>query len=269
MLAGGEERSWKVRAVRDQVLRQAGSLCAEAATNVSSGATSSSSAVSRNLCANCFPRVGAPPCISVSSKWQSSSLCNGPSLAIASCCVCSAIVNELVHTRARLMAGRVGSNLAPVPICLRSRPSWALIALWCNVPSAKNCSPREVSSWNLSRLTCRAPRSCCHVRSVMQNPRWLFEAVCGMQTLIIPGFALRHARTVASCASPSVRSHFSSNKAIPRNGRVVSTLLWYRFSRCVLGLAVRSRLIATIFLSRPDAPDKGRTSSVGIRAPSN
>ena len=31
--------------------------------------------------------------------------------------------------------------------------------------------------------------------------------------MIIPGFALRHTRTVASCASSSVKSHVSSNKA--------------------------------------------------------
>ena len=47
--------------------------------------------------------------------------------------------------------------------------------------------------------------------------------------MIIPGFALRHAQTVASCASASVKSHFSSNKAIPRRRRVVSTLLRYSF----------------------------------------
>ena len=40
--------------------------------------------------------------------------------------------------------------------------------------------------------------------------------------MIIPGFTLRHTRTVPSCASSSVKSHVSSNKATPR---VVPTLL--------------------------------------------
>ena len=67
--------------------------------------------------------------------------------------------------------------------------------------------------------------------------------------MIVPGFAPRHARTVSSCASASVKSQLSPNNATPRNGRVVSTLLIFRFSRCVLDWGVRSGLIATIFLS--------------------
>ena len=67
----------------------------------------------------------------------------------------------------------------PVPICLRSRPSQALPSLWCNVSSAKNCSSESVSSESVNILIKRAPRSCCHVHSVMQNPRWLFEDVQG------------------------------------------------------------------------------------------
>ena len=55
-----------------------------------------------------------------------------------------------------------------------------------------------------------------------------------MPTMIIPGFTLRHARTVASCASSSVKSHVSSNKATPRKGCVVQTLLTSRFSWCIL-----------------------------------
>ena len=43
--------------------------------------------------------------------------------------------------------------------------------------------------------------------------------------MIIPGFLLRHARTVASSASSSVKSDVSSNKATHRKGRVVPTLL--------------------------------------------
>ena len=51
----------------------------------------------------------------------------------------------------------------------------------------------------------------------------------GMQVMIFPGFALRHARTVDSWVSALVKSHLPSNKAIPRSGRVASTL-----SRCWL-----------------------------------
>ena len=50
-----------------------------------------------NLCANCMAWLRASPYITVFSKWKSSSLCHGPSLAIASCSMCSAIVNELVE----------------------------------------------------------------------------------------------------------------------------------------------------------------------------
>ena len=67
--------------------------------------------------------------------------------------------------------------------------------------------------------------------------------------MIIPGFALRHARTVASCASSSVKSHVSSNKATPRKGRVVSTLLTSRFSCCDLDWGFRFWHISSIFLS--------------------
>ena len=68
---------------------KSGSLCA-AATNVSSGATSSSSAVSRNLCPNCLARLDASPCVIVSNKWKSPSLRNGPgfghSFFLSACC---------------------------------------------------------------------------------------------------------------------------------------------------------------------------------------
>ena len=67
--------------------------------------------------------------------------------------------------------------------------------------------------------------------------------------MIIPGFALRHARTVASCASSSVKSHVSSNKATPRKGRVVATLLTSRFSCCTLNIGFRFGHISSIFLS--------------------
>ena len=51
----------------------------------------------------------------------------------------------------------------------------------------------------------------------MQNSKWLFEAVRGMPTMMIPGFALQHALISVSCASSSsVKSHVSSNKATPR-----------------------------------------------------
>ena len=71
--------------------------------------------------------------------------------------------------------------------------------------------------------------------------------------MIIPGFALQRARTVASCASASVKSHFLSNKA---------TLLIFKYSRCVLVWGVRSELIATIFLSMARGTRRG-TDVVG------
>ena len=102
-------------------------------------------AVSCNLCANCMAWLGASSCITVFSKWKSSSLCNGPSLAIASCQMCSAIVNELVHTRARLMEGRLESRprspLVGDLVRARHSPS-----LRCNFSSAKNCSSENASS---------------------------------------------------------------------------------------------------------------------------
>ena len=60
-----------------------GSRCA-AVTCVYSGTASSSSAVSRNLCAHCLSRQEASPCITVSKGRKSPSLLNGPILAIAS-----------------------------------------------------------------------------------------------------------------------------------------------------------------------------------------
>ena len=53
---------------------KSGSLYA-VATKFSSGVTSSSSAVSRNLCANCMSWLGAPPCITVFSKWKKLFIC--------------------------------------------------------------------------------------------------------------------------------------------------------------------------------------------------
>ena len=70
-----------------------------------------------------------------------------------------------------------------------------------------------------------------------------------MPRMIIPGFALRHARPVASCASSSAKSHVSSNKATPRKGRVVPTLLTSRFSGCVPGWWFCFGHISSIFLS--------------------
>ena len=67
--------------------------------------------------------------------------------------------------------------------------------------------------------------------------------------MIIPGFTLRHARTVASCASSSVKSHVSSNKATPRKSRVVPTLLTSRFSCCILDWGFRFGHISSMFLS--------------------
>ena len=127
-----------------------------------------------------------------SSKWPSSSLCNGASCAIASCCTCAATVKEFVHTRARLMANTVGSNRALEPICLRSHPSPALPALRRMLSSAKDLSSESVSSKSVKIKMCGGPCSCCYVHRAMQNPKWLLEAVRGRQMMIIPRFALRH-----------------------------------------------------------------------------
>ena len=101
---------------------------------------------------------------------------------------------------------RLDSNLAPVPICLRSRLNQALPSLWCNASSATNCSSESVSSESISMMMNKAPRSCCQVHSVMQNPRWLFQVVREMQMMTFPGFALPHAQTVSSCASVPFKS---------------------------------------------------------------
>ena len=99
----------------------------------------------------------------------------------------------------------------------------------------------------------------------MQNSKWLFEAVRGMPTMIIPGFTLRHARTVASCASSSVKSHVPSNKATPRIGGVVPTLLTSRFSCCILDWGFRFGHISSIFLSNGQThPARNRLRRLGI-----
>ena len=88
------------------------------------------------------------------------------------------------------------------------------------------------------------------------------ETVRGIPRMIIPGFTLRHARTVASCASSSVKSHVSSNKATPRKGRVVPTLLTSRFSCCNLDWGFRFGHISSIFLSMARRTQRG-TDFVG------
>ena len=67
--------------------------------------------------------------------------------------------------------------------------------------------------------------------------------------MIIQGFTLQHARIVASCASSSVKSHVSSNKATPRKGRVVPKPLTSRFSCCILDCGFRFGHITSILLS--------------------
>ena len=76
--------------------------------------------------------------------------------------------------------------------------------------------------------------------------------------MIIPGFTLRHARTVASCASSSVKSHVSPNMATPRKGRVVTSM----FSCCNLDWGFRSGHISSIFLSMARRTGR-RTDLVG------
>ena len=80
--------------------------------------------------------------------------------------------------------------------------------------------------------------------------------------MMIPGFALRHALTAASCTSSSVKSHVSSNKATPRKGRVVPTLLTSGFSCCILNLGFRFGHISSIFLSMARRTRRG-TDFVG------
>ena len=94
-------------------------------TKVSSGVTSSSSAVSRNLCANCMAWPRASPCITVFSKWKSSSLCNGPSLAIASLlnvfchCECIGPHASTAHGRKVGVQPSPGSHFVEDPIRAR------------------------------------------------------------------------------------------------------------------------------------------------------
>ena len=80
--------------------------------------------------------------------------------------------------------------------------------------------------------------------------------------MIIPGFTLQHARSVASCASASVNSHISSNKATPRKGRVVPTLLTSRFSCFILECGFRFGHNSSIFLSMARRTRRG-TDFVG------
>ena len=71
--------------------------------------------------------------------------------------------------------------------------------------------------------------------------------------MIIPGFTLRHART---------KSHVSSNKATPRKGRVVPTLLTSRFSCCNLDWRFRFGHISSMFRSMARRTRRG-TDFVG------
>ena len=75
-------------------------------------------------------------------------------------------------------------------------------------------------------------------------------------------FTLQHARTVASCASSSVKSHVSSNKATPRKGRVVPTPPTSRFSCCNIDWEARFGHISSIFLSMARRTQRG-TDFVG------
>ena len=238
-----------------------GSQCA-AATIFSSGVASSSSSVSRNLCANCIAWLGAPPCITVFSKRKNSSLCNGRSLAIASCWICSATVNELVRTRAQLKAGRLESNLAPVPYLseIPSEPGTPFAPVQCFERQKPFLRKRILGVCQNQDVECTSfVLPCTQSHTEFQI---LFEAVREIPRMIIPGFALRHARTVASCASSSVKSRVSSNKATPRKGRVVPTLLTSRFSCCNLDWGFRFGHISSIFLSMAICTRRG-TDFVG------
>ena len=77
-----------------------------------------------------------------SAKRTTPRCAKSPSPATASCWICSAIVNELVHTRTRFMAGKLESNMDPVPTCRRSRSSQALPSLKdLYTATLSNCCP--------------------------------------------------------------------------------------------------------------------------------
>ena len=161
------------------------------------------------------------------------------------------------------MAEILECNLAPIPTCRRPIRAKHSIRSGAVVRAPKTV-PRKGSE-------CKGHRArVCHVHNVVQNSKWLFDAVRGMPTIIIPGFTLRHARTVASCASSSVKSHVPSNKATPRKGRVVPTLLISRFPRCIHDWGFRFGHISSIFLSLARHTLRG-TDFVGwdSRAPSD
>ena len=80
--------------------------------------------------------------------------------------------------------------------------------------------------------------------------------------MIIPGYTLRHARTVASCASSSVKSHVSSNKATQSKDRVVQTLLTSMFSCCNLDWGFRFWHFSSRFLEMARRTHRG-TDFVG------
>ena len=84
-------------------------------------------------------------------------------LNVVRCAHCTNVYMCL-HTRVRLMAGTLESNLAPVPICLRTRPSQALPALRCNFSRSTKGSSESVSSESVRIMMNKAPRSCCHMR---------------------------------------------------------------------------------------------------------
>ena len=130
------------------------------------------------------------------SKWINSSLCNGPSLATASCWMCSAIVNELVHTRTRLMAEsassesvRIRMKRAPRLCCHAQRRAEFEVALRnCSRDANDDDSRIPRSNWSFpvhlhpssrtsrqtKQLLAKVPFSCsCTFRgTVSRLPQW-------------------------------------------------------------------------------------------------
>ena len=215
--------------LRDQVLRQGLFLCARRLRKLP--------AVPRAL-------LVSP---SVSNKWKSSSLSIGPSLAIASRWMCAATANESVHRLARLIAEMLESKLASVPTCLRSRPSQALPSLWCNVLSASLMLPR----------TQRHPKSEVALRDCPWNTH---DDSSRIRTV-----------TRSDCSSLGVR--FDKVALLVKQGNPIATVVSsprssYTGFRVVF-LAGVSGLVQRYSSQWPDAPDEERTSSVGVRAPSN
>ena len=150
-----------------------------------------------------------------------------------SCCLCVATVNEFVRTRARLMAEMV------VQPCPRLHPS--------EVPSKSSTFLTPVQFLERQELflgKCLLGVSEDHKvhGASLMLPRTQRHAESEVTRRGCPGDANDDSSRIRNagrldwhpCVSALVTSHFSSNNATPRNGRVVSTLFRYRIVCCFL-----------------------------------